>query len=421
MRTLVALVAVSLGSLAAAADPVEFTLKNGFRARLVPDDQAKEAAVILLVRAGTLHEPAGLPHVAHVTEHLTVFESKPDAADVKRIDGWYKAGKANGETNTEVMFFDLSVPGDEVPAAVRVQAARLSTAEFTSETLGREIPRTLSEIDFTEKAKATGKFALCPFVQAAFHSQTDVPLRALTKKLTLKDATAFHKATFSPDRALLLLVGAFDEKTVRKEIEAQFGGIKKQAAGKRPPLTAGTHAVTWDVAGRHLMLAWPTPDPTHADHPALTLAAGQLTVQLFSDAAVRKLIDQPIVSNDADGLFLVNVRLQGGADEGEAKKAVLEQVAKLTAVKSLNFARQMFQPPDRKQLDTVTLPKHITRTMALTNLELQPAMRSLTWGDAAAYQKRLGEVTVESFGKAVGQHLTEKAACVVVVSPKEKK
>lgn len=418
MRTLIACgAALCLTAAATAAGPTEFALKNGFRVRLVPDEKAKEAAVILLVRAGFLHEPAGGPHVAHVTEHLAVFDAKLDAADKKQLDAWYKAGKANGETNAEVMFFDLHVPVDEVPAAVRVQAARLAAAEFTSETFGREIPRTLAEIDFTEKAKATGKFALAPFVQVAFHGNTDAPIRERTKKLTPKDAAAFHEQTFSPDRAMLLVVGAFDEKAVRKEVEDRFGVIHPRPAAKRPGLKAGTHAATWDVAARNLMVAWSTPDPTHADHPALTLAAGQLMVQLFSDAALRKRIDMPLVSNDSAGLLLVNMQLKDGADEAVVKKAVLEQVAKLTAVKSLDHARQMYRPPAVKQLDTFTLPKHVTRTMAVANLELQPAMRALVWGDPEAYRRRLDEVTPDAVQKAVAKHLTETAACVVTVAP----
>jgi predicted Zn-dependent peptidase len=423
MRRLLLFAAALLCASAIAAEPTEFTLKNGFRVRLVPDDKAKEAAVVLLARAGFLHEPAGLPHVAHVTEHLAVFDAKLGAADAKLFDGWRKAGKVNGETNTEVMFLDLHVATDEVSAAVRVQAARLSAAEFTSETLGREVPRALAEIDYTEKAKVTGKFALAPFVQAAFHGRTDEPIRERTKKLTLKDATAFHDQTFSPDRAMLLVVGSFDEKAVRKEIEDQFGGLKKRAAAKRPDLKAGTHAATWDVAGRHVLFAWPTPALTDADYPALTLAAGALTMRLMSDAAFLKLGDAIVSPNDADGVFLVNVTLKDGADEAEVKKAVQAHVSALTDAQKLNltFARQMFAPPDRKQLDTFPLPKHITRTMALANLELPTAMRSLVWGDAVAYQKRLAEVTPDAVAKAVGKHLTEKAACVVTVTPKGKK
>jgi predicted Zn-dependent peptidase len=424
MRALIAFgVVLAIGPLAPAADPTEFTLKNGFRVRLVPDEKAKEAAVVLLVRAGILHEPAGRPHVAHVTEHLAVFDCKFDAADRKLLDGWYKTGKANGETNTEAMFFDLHVPSEEVLAAVRVQAARLGAVEFTSETLGREVPRTLREIDFTEQAKATGKFALCPFVQAAFHGSTDVPVREVTTKLVLKDATAFHQETFSPDRAMLLVVGAFDAKSVRKEVEDRFGGIKHQPEAKRPALKAGAHAATWDVAARHVLVAWPTPAATDADHPALSLAAGLLMTQMFADAAVPKLTDMPIVSNDSDGVFLVNVQLKDRADAAEATKAIHAQVAKLAAAKTLNpeYARRLYQPADVKQLDTFPLPKHITRAMALANLELQPAMRSLAWGDAAAYRKRLGEVTADAVRAAIGKHLTETAACVVTVSPKKGK
>jgi predicted Zn-dependent peptidase len=56
--------------------PTEYGLDNGLRVRLVPTAGEKQAVLLLGVRAGLMEEPAGLPHLAHVTEHLAVQPAK---------------------------------------------------------------------------------------------------------------------------------------------------------------------------------------------------------------------------------------------------------------------------------------------------------------------------------------------------------
>lgn len=408
----------------ARADPTEFTLDNGLRVRLVPAAGDQKAAVLLLVRAGFLEEPAGKPHLAHVTEHLTVFDLPP--AEAKAVQAWYPLGRANGETLADVMYFDLHVPSDEVETAVKVQAARLSAVEFQRKTLEREIPRVLQEVDFVEKSPfaAAGKFALAPFVQAALHGKTDQPLRARTKTLTVDDVTAFHKRTFRPDRAAVVVVGEFDPQTVRKAIEATFGLIPKPAAPPtpQPAIKPGESAAKWDVSTRHLFVAWPAPGADDADHPPLTLASLALFERLMADPKFTRSGSTFPQLNDTDGVFLLGVQAKPDADLSELKKLVLDHVAALAEPETWKkgeadrlctlFAQILMLDAD---VEKMPLPPRVTRTMARTNLELQRMVKTLAWGDLAAYRKRLGVVTAESIAAAAGKYLKPKAATVVTM------
>lgn len=227
------------GGLSARADPpTEYTLANGLRVRLVPHSGEDQAIVLLGVRAGILEEPAGLPHLAHVTEHLTVFDVA--LGGEKLAPEWLRKNKSNGETLPDLMYFDLDVAPGDVDEALRVQASRLEGAEFSRETLLREIPRTLSEMDFVERSEfpVAGKFALVPFVQAALHGRTDVPIRVQTHKITVDDVRRFHERTFRPDRAMVVVVGEFDLAAACKSIETHFGGLVQRRSRACPfPVT----------------------------------------------------------------------------------------------------------------------------------------------------------------------------------------
>src|SRR5262245_3329631 len=193
-------------------EAAEFTLPNGLRVRLVPVAGEAEAVLLLGVRAGSLEEPEGSPHLAHVVEHMTVFDAPPGSEEEGAIARWYGAGRANAETLADFMYFDLRVETAEVPLAVRAQAARLAGRNFDPEVLKREIPRALGELEHLESQKKgfTSKFALMALAQVAFHGRSEVPFRERTRAFTVEDVKAFHERTFRPDRAMLVVAGGFD-------------------------------------------------------------------------------------------------------------------------------------------------------------------------------------------------------------------
>src|SRR5262249_36494905 len=157
--------------------------------------------------------------------------------------------------------------------------------DFSQRTLEREIPRTLAEIEALEKPQVggTGKFALAPFVQAAFHAKTQLPIKERTRAITIAEVSAFHARTFRPDRAALVVAGDFDPVAIRKTIDDLFANIKNPPVQPlpRPRVQPGTHAASWDVATRHLQVAWPLPPVSDADHPALTFASQALMRRLL--------------------------------------------------------------------------------------------------------------------------------------------
>lgn len=405
-----------------AADPEEYILENGLRVRLVPSPGDKQAIVLLAVQAGFMEEPAGSPHVAHVTEHMVVFDLPPKEAKV--VKEWARSNKANGETLPDLMYFDLNVAPDEVDLALRIQAARLAPLEFSRETLAREIPRTLEEVDFVERSKfpAAGKFAFAPFVQAALHGKTDLPIRARTRKISVEDVQAFHRRTFRTDRATLVVVGDFDSVAVRKTIDAGFGKLEKSADARvaRAALKPGDRTADWDVSTEHLFVSWPIPDAGHDDHPALTLASLALLARLPSDFAIRALGDAQPQLNVIDGALVIGVQAKPKADLGDLKAKVLDRVAALAKPDDLKagdvdqLRKSLIQMHMTDvDLDKIPLTMRVTKTMARANLEIQRLMKTLAWSDWNAYRKRIEAVKPEAVREVIGKYLVPKLASVV--------
>jgi zinc protease len=407
---------------------LQFTLANGLRVRLVPAHDEPKVVVLLGVRAGFFDEPAGVPHVAHVTEHLVVFGARPGSEEQKAVARWYAAGQANAETLADFMYFDLHVPPEELDLALRVQAGRLAGAQLSRETLGQEIPRTLAEIDFLERSEVggTGKFAFCPFVQAAFHGATDARLKARTRAMTREQVQTLYERTFRADRASLYIIGDLKPAEARKAVEAAFRAVPKQSttaleARARPK--SGTRTVRWDATTRHLVLGWPAPASSDPDHRALTLASFVLMQRLYMDTEIAPLAKMPFVSNEVEGFFLVNVQAKPSADIDALKDLLLKKVTRLASPEGLGDAdlaqarlvfAQLTQPVN---LDAVPLPPNVSKMMARANIELQKMMREAVWGDLPGYAKRVAALDAAGVRAALRRHLGAEGAVIVRIEP----
>ena len=430
IRSLVvaAVVLVAYRIEATAAEAPDFTLANGLRVRLVPIQGEKKVAVLLGVRAGFFDEPAGFPHLAHVTEHLVVFGAPAESGEGKAVARWYEEGKANAETLPGFMYFDLHVESTELDAAVRVQAARLIRPEFSDPILRREIPRTLAELEYLERPETygTGKFASSAFVQAVLHGRTEVPIKAKTRAITVEDVRRFHARTFRVDRAMLLIAGAFDPAPARKAIEVAYGAIPVPATtpDRLPvPRIDGPVTTRWDAATRHLILAWRTPPTSDPDHAALTLASTALAQRLPFDRDISALAKSPIVTNEVDGFFLVGVQVTPGSDHDALKSKLIDRISRLAKPEGfddtqVDQARQEFMSTIAPSpLRMLVASARSSPLLARTNVELQRMARGIIWGDLDAYVKRVEALDSGRVRDAVARLLDPERAIVVLIEP----
>jgi|GEM_PF-4300049 len=405
---------------------VSYSLPNGLRVRLVPDRDVDEVVVLLGVRGGFFAEPAGRPHLAHVAEHLITLGASNGSEEAKDVARWFAGGRANAETLAHCMYFDLRVRPEDLPRALRLQAARLTRPEFTPELLRQEVPRTLAELEHLERSAlgGTGKFALSGFAQASLHGQSQILLREATHKLTVADIQDYWSRTSRPDRAILNVIGNFDSKVAREAIAKSFGTIPEP--GARP---AGDEQVprscssTWDVKTQHLLIAWKVPPPSDPDHSALTLATLPLMERLQADPGLLRLARMPHATNEVDGLFILNAQVKPGADLKALEAQLLDQVQRLgqregIGAAELARARTWLMPSLRPEsLVEGSRPLGVPRILVQANLELQVMIREMAWGDLPSYAARVEAVSLDTARAAVSKHLNRRQAVIVRIAP----
>jgi serine/threonine protein kinase/predicted Zn-dependent peptidase len=408
-----------------------FVLPNGLRVRLVPERDPGNVALILGVRAGILNEGKGQADLAQVAGFATVSDLS-DAKLAETVRQWLPKGMVNAEMLGEFMYFDLDCARDELPDALAIQAARLGKMNYTAASLEREIANASGQVEFLSKQpNALGKFALVPFVQGAFHGQTEVPLRRLTKQIVIDDMRGFHDRWFRVDSAILVVIGDFDVARTRKMIEDRFGSLAKpqNPLPSRPELTPGKRRVKWDVAKRHWFISWSLPPADHPDYPALHLVSGVLQRRLFDSPNRTDLEAWPEVHDDFDRILVVGWEAPREESFEAWKKLVAAEVDRLgqpggleeTDLRSYCDELGAFFQTDLDKLDKEQLPPDMNRSAVRGNIELQRLRMEIVAGDSDQLLKKMNAVSPAAAAAAVRKWLAADRACIIEVVPEDAK
>jgi predicted Zn-dependent peptidase len=423
---LITLVAATTSIAQHADPPTETRLPNGLRVRFIPDPNSTETLVLLAVPAGILDEPTAKPHVAHLAEHMLVFAAEPNSEHARALDHWFPEGRANAETLGHFMYFDLRIPPKNLRQALEIQAERLNQPSLSTQTLNREKPRALAEIDHLTQSKTgtLAKFALSAWLQAAAYQSPSITLRADTNNLAIEDIHAFWHQNATTHGAVVSIIGNFDPsaQTLAAEILGAIPAKKPQS--NPPPIHPASIDATWDVNSHHVLLGWALDQPSTADHAALWLAAQILAAKLSRDPTLNRLAKTPFLSAGHPHFLILDLEAKPNANLDQIERLArehLHQLANNPAIPAPEFRIALSVTKSRLdplQLDLLALPKNVTRIMALGNHELMLIGPSLRSPYPESLPTALRDLNPDAFQKTIAHQLSPDRASVVRLTPK---
>ncbi len=327
-----------------------YTLPNGLQVILVPDQTMPLAAVSVWYHVGSGSENHGKSGFAHLFEHMLFQGSKNVGAD-RHFEVLRKIGSSlvNGTTNSDRTNYFEVVPSNQLEAALWLESDRMShllplltEAAFRNQV---DVVRNERRQRYDNVPYGKARFALA----AAFFPEGH-PYRYLTigrhedlENAALADVVAFYKTWYVPANATLAIGGDFEVAAVKKLVDKWFGALprsEKPKLAKVPPPPARTAAVTIEddfAKLRLLQFAWLSPGNFAPGDAELDLLASALgddgTGRLYRILVFEKQLAQAVSASQGgagfSGIFSVNVTLRSGADAGEVKRIVLEEMARL--------------------------------------------------------------------------------------------
>lgn len=255
----------------------ETTLDNGLKVLTVEHHEAPITSAWIWYRVGSRNERPGITGISHWTEHMCFkggieFGKGDIFKEVAKVGGYN-----NGMTGADYTVYFETLPSAHAELGLRIEADRMANARFEPEEVASERSVIISE---REGAENWPQFLLSEELSlAAFRTHpyrwSVVGWKADLREITHKDLWDYYKACYTPDNAVLVVVGDFETDRMVSDIERLFGGIQGSAdvpeiRSVEPP-QEGERRIYLRRPGTasYLQIAFHIPAATDEDEPAL--------------------------------------------------------------------------------------------------------------------------------------------------------
>jgi len=217
-----------------------FRLDNGLRVTIAPDHTVPAVSVNLWYHVGSANEPEGRTGFAHLFEHM-LFQGSENVAANEHFELIQRAGGTlNGSTWLDRTNYYQTVPANYLELALWLEADRMGRLlpAMTQEKLDTQRDVVKNERRWSvdnqpygtwwERLPALAYPAGHPFHHSLIGSFEDLDAA------TLDDVREFFALHYTPDNAVLSIVGDVDPNEARTLVAKHFAGIT--AGSRRPPL-----------------------------------------------------------------------------------------------------------------------------------------------------------------------------------------
>jgi zinc protease len=206
-----------------------YKLDNGLKVVLSPEKSAPITTVGVYYNIGFRIEPRERTGFAHLFEHL-MFQGSENLGKLEYIKLIQNnGGILNGSTRFDFTNYFAVVPAHQLEMLLWAEADRMKGLKITEENLKNQQGVVANEVKVNVLNQPYGGFPWIDLPIAAntnwYNSHNFYGELKDLEAATLDDARDFFKKYYSPQNAVVAVVGDFDEAQAKKWVEKYFGGI----------------------------------------------------------------------------------------------------------------------------------------------------------------------------------------------------
>lgn len=207
----------------------EYSLPNGLRVLLFPDQSKPTVTVNITYLVGSRHEGYGEAGMAHLLEHL-VFKGSTKHTRIPQELSDHGA-RFNGTT-----FYDRTNYFETTPAtdpnlewALDLEADRMVNSFIAKKDLESEFSVVRNEFELGENSPFRTTFERVMSAAYRFHGygRSTIGNKADIEGVPIDRLQLFYRKYYQPDNAVLVVAGKFDPDKTLALIERKFGAIPK--------------------------------------------------------------------------------------------------------------------------------------------------------------------------------------------------
>ncbi len=291
---------------------VKSTLKNGLTVLLREMHHAPVASFWVWYRTGSRNDKPGNTGISHWVEHM-MFKGSPQfpAGSLDRMIS-REGGRWNAFTTTDFTAYYETLPANKINLALQLEADRMTGAQILEQDIESERSIIISERHMYEnhpsfllqEALISAAFQVHSYRHEVIGNEADL------KVISQADLLAHYRRYYTPNNAVVIAVGDFDNDVIMEQIERLFGGIPGRYQDGDPipqePVQDQERRVSIGGPGQtsYLALAFHVPPARHPDfYPLVLLNAaftGGSSLGFFGSGTTNKSsrLHKALVDND---------------------------------------------------------------------------------------------------------------------------
>lgn len=215
------------------------TLENGLEVILKPSRFAPLVSVWAWYHVGSKNEGPGITGASHWVEHMNFKGTKNIPKQQIKSIIERQGGFWNGYTFIDQTTYMETLAKEGLEEALRLEAERMHGSLFEPEEVASERTVIISELrgnendpsELLDREVNASAFRAHPYRWPVIGWQSDL------ETMTRDDLYTHYRANYSPDNAILVVVGDFEIKEAKRLIEKHYGHITRWQNGRRQVTT----------------------------------------------------------------------------------------------------------------------------------------------------------------------------------------
>jgi len=429
----VVILIISLFSRVYAAEPLgkRIVLENGMILLLSEKHDIPMVTVNMAIKAGSTAEPEDKPGLASITASLLMQgTSKRSAIQINReID--FIGGSLSASGGDDFASANLRVLKKDLRTGLDLLSDALMNPVFDQKEIDRSVKATLAGIK--QRKDEPSAVAGEAFEKAVFgrhpYGRTDDDVATYLPKLIRQDILSFYSSRYSPNNAIIAVVGDVTEKEIILLLNEYFKTWKKNEqplpASLLPPVIDKTvvrkidkNITQANIAMGNIGISRENPDYYVAMVMNYILGGGGFSSRLMDNIRDNKGLAYDVHSGFSaqkePGAFTVSIQTKNEtANEviEETLKEIRRMQTELVSVKELSDAKAYLTGSFPLRMDTSTKIAGMLTAIEIYNLGLDYPQN---------YPHLINSVTREDILRVAKKYLRPDCMVVVVVANQEK-
>ncbi len=320
-----------------------FTLPNGLKLIVLEDASSPTFAYQTWFRVGSRDENVGYTGLAHLFEHM-MFKGTKNLPE-GQLDRVLEQAGAEGEnafTSRDYTAYVQELPKDKLDLIVKLESDRMVNLIVNEKSFKTEREVVQNERRFRNENSPDGLMYQEIF-GVAFNTHSYrwpvIGYEADLARMSAKDAEEFYRSYYAPNHATVVVVGDVKSADVLAAVTKAYGKLEAKATPEKkipaePPQTAPRHkTMKLNTQVEKIMVAYPVPEVTHADIPALevmrTVLAGGKSSRLsraLVDGGITTSIDTFDLDDKDPSILIFIANMQRGKRAANAERILLREI-----------------------------------------------------------------------------------------------